>query len=100
MIPQQQRELRGSVFAHAVNTGFRIALINKPGCPPPIDTFIPQHRVGGLTNQTCALRTPANTPGALNNVAVPGATLLSPTGTGPWSGHARQKRAHHPDTRR
>ena len=32
---------------------------------------------------TCALRNPAVTPGALNNVAVPGATSLSPTGAVP-----------------
>jgi lysophospholipase L1-like esterase len=78
-----QNQSYAVLFAHAVNTGFRIALLNKPGCPPPIDTFVPQHRVGGLTNQTCQLRTPANTPGALNNVAVPGATSLSPTGAVP-----------------
>jgi hypothetical protein len=71
------------LFAHAVNTGFRVALINRPGCPPPLDNFLPPHRVGGLTSHDCALRTPANTPGALNNLAVPGATSLSPTGAVP-----------------
>jgi hypothetical protein len=71
------------LFAHSVNTGFRVALLNRPGCPPPIDNFVTQHRVGGLTSGNCALRTPTGTPGALNNVAVPGATSLSPTGAVP-----------------
>jgi lysophospholipase L1-like esterase len=66
------------LFAHAVNTGFRVPLLNKPGCPPPVDNFLTQHRVGGGSDVTCALRNPATTPGALNNVAVPGATSLSP----------------------
>jgi lysophospholipase L1-like esterase len=71
------------LIAHAANTGFRIPVINRPGCPPPVDNFVTQHRVGGLTGGDCALRTPAPTPGALNNVAVPGATSLSPTGAVP-----------------
>lgn len=71
------------LFAHAVNTGFRVPLLTKPGCPPPVDNFLTQHRLGGGTDGTCALRTPAATPGALNNLAVPGATSLSPTGAVP-----------------
>jgi lysophospholipase L1-like esterase len=71
------------LMAHAMNTGFRIPLLNRPGCPPPVDNFLTQHRVGGGTDVTCALRNPAATPGALNNVAVPGATSLSPTATVP-----------------
>jgi lysophospholipase L1-like esterase len=71
------------LFAHAVNTGFRVPLLTKPGCPPPVDNFLTQHRLGGGSAGTCALRTPAATPGALNNVAVPGATSLSPTGAIP-----------------
>ncbi|HSU94854.1 MAG TPA: hypothetical protein VLI43_14195 [Gemmatimonadaceae bacterium] len=71
------------LIARAANTGFRIPLLNRPGCPPPIDNFLTQHRVGGLTAKDCALRTPTPTPGALNNVAVPDATSLSPTGAVP-----------------
>src|SRR5665213_2474545 len=80
-----QRQSYAVLFAQAVNTPFRIPLLNRPGCPPPIDNFLTQHRVGGGSDVTCALRTPASTPGPLNNVAVPGATSLSPTGsvTGP-----------------
>ena len=71
------------LIARAANTGFRIPLLNRPGCPPPIDNFLTQHRVGGLTGHDCALRNPAPTPGALNDVAVPDATSLSPTGAVP-----------------
>ena len=78
-----QRQSYAVLFAQAVNTPFRIPLLNRPGCPPPIDNFLTQHRVGDGTETTCALRDPARTPGPLNNVAVPGATSLSPTGTIP-----------------
>jgi len=78
-----QNQSYAVLIAHAVNTDFRIPLLNRPGCPPPVDNLLTQHRVGGGTAASCALRTPANTPGALNNVAVPGATSLSPTGAVP-----------------
>jgi GDSL-like lipase/acylhydrolase family protein len=78
-----QRQSYAVLIAQAAGTGFRIPLLNRPGCPPPIDNFLTQHRVGGLTAESCALRTPTPTPGALNNVAVPGATSLSPTGAVP-----------------
>jgi len=71
------------LFAHAVNTGFRIPLLNKPGCPPPVDNFLTQHRLGGGSDVTCALRNQPATPGFTNNLAVPGATSLSPTGAIP-----------------
>src|SRR4051812_2313632 len=38
------------LMARAMNTDFRVALLNKPGCPPPVDNFLTQHRVGGLTS--------------------------------------------------
>lgn len=78
-----QKQSYAVLIAQAANTGFRIPLLNRPGCPPPVDNFLTQHRVGGLTAGDCALRTPTPTPGALNNVAVPGATSLSPTGAVP-----------------
>jgi hypothetical protein len=71
------------LFARAVHTDFRVATLNMPGCPPPVDNFNTQHRVGGGTSTTCALRSPTSTPGALNSLAVPGATSLSPTGAVP-----------------
>ncbi|HMA04257.1 MAG: SGNH/GDSL hydrolase family protein [Gemmatimonas sp.] len=78
-----QNQSYAVLIARAANTGFRIPLLNRPGCPPPVDNLLTQHRVGGGTASSCALRTPASTPGALNNVAVPGATSLSPTGAVP-----------------
>ena len=78
-----QRQSYAVLFAQAVNTPFRIPLLNRPGCPPPIDNFVTQHRVGGGTDGSCSFRIPAETPGPLNNVAVPGATSLSPTGAVP-----------------
>ena len=78
-----QKQSYAVLFAQQVNTNFRIPLLNKPGCPPPIDNFVTQHRLGGGTAGTCALRQPAVTPGTLNNLAVPGATSLSPTATIP-----------------
>lgn len=78
-----QKESYAVLIARAAHTGFRIPLLNKPGCPPPVDNLLTQHRVGGGTAASCALRMPTNTPGALNNVAVPGATSLSPTGAVP-----------------
>jgi lysophospholipase L1-like esterase len=78
-----QRQSYAVLFANAVHTSFRIPLLNQPGCPPPVDNFATQHRLGGLTSTDCALREPALTPGPINNVAVPGATSLSPTATVP-----------------
>ncbi|MEP6990856.1 MAG: SGNH/GDSL hydrolase family protein [bacterium] len=75
-----QHQSYAVLFAKQVHTDFRIPLLNMPGCPPPIDNFNTQHRVGGGTSTTCAFRVPAATPGAFNNVAVPDATSLSPTG--------------------
>jgi lysophospholipase L1-like esterase len=71
------------LIARAANTDFRVPLLNRPGCPPPVDNLLTHQRVRGLTAGDCALRTPAPTPGALNNLAVPGATSLSPTGAVP-----------------
>jgi lysophospholipase L1-like esterase len=71
------------LFARAMNTGFRVPLLNKPGCPPPVDNFVTQHRLGGGSATTCALRNQPTTPGFTNNLAVPGATSLSPTGAIP-----------------
>ncbi|MEO7039506.1 MAG: SGNH/GDSL hydrolase family protein [Gemmatimonadaceae bacterium] len=75
------------LFAKQVHTDFRIPLLAMPGCPPPVENLLTQTRVGGGSATTCAFREPAATPGPFNNVAVPGATSLSPTGavTGPDS---------------
>jgi lysophospholipase L1-like esterase len=78
-----QRQSYAVLFAAAVNTHFRIPLLNKPGCPPPIANFVTQEVLGGATAPPCSLRETEATPGPINNVAVPGATSLSPTATVP-----------------
>jgi lysophospholipase L1-like esterase len=78
-----QRQSYAVLFARQVNTNFRIPLLNKPGCPPPIANFVTQELVGGPGAPPCALRANEATPGPINNVAVPGATSLSPTGAVP-----------------
>ncbi len=78
-----QRQSYAVLFAQQVHTNFRIPLLNKPGCPPPIANFVTQELVGGAAPESCALRQVEATPGPINNVAVPGATSLSPTATVP-----------------
>ncbi len=78
-----QRQSYAVLIAAAANTHFRIPLLNKPGCPPPITNVVTQERVGGEAAPPCALRATEATPGPINNVAVPGATSLSPTATVP-----------------
>src|SRR5512140_714646 len=60
-----QNQSYAVLIARAANTGFRIPLLNRPGCPPPVDNLLTQHRVGGGTASSCALRTPASTPDTL-----------------------------------
>jgi lysophospholipase L1-like esterase len=78
-----QRQSYAVLFAQAVNTNFRIPLLNKPGCPPPIANFVTQELVGDAAPGSCAFRQVEKTPGPINNVAVPGATSLSPAGAVP-----------------
>src|SRR3989442_5225191 len=72
------------LLSRQMATPFFVPLMNKPGCAPPIDTVfrasgVP-HRLGGGTSTTCALReTQAVPPPYLNNVAVPGASVLDGT---------------------
>jgi lysophospholipase L1-like esterase len=102
-----QRESYAVLLAHAMGTRFALPLLAEPGCPPPIDNFQTQHRVGGGTSTTCALRVPTSITGIINNVAVPGATSVDPTATtSPASntltqlilgGESQAKRAHEAD---
>jgi len=72
------------LLSRQMATPFFVPLMNKPGCAPPIDTVfrasgVP-HRLGGGTSTTCALRkAQAVPPPYLNNVAVPGASVLDGT---------------------
>ena len=63
------------------SASYNYARLQRPGCPPPVVNFTTGARLqigmqaGGST--FCALR--SNTERTLNNVAVPGATVLDPT---------------------
>lgn len=59
--------------------------LNPPGCPPPLDTLLTQHRVLGGTSSTCVLRTATIRP-YLSNVAVPNAETIDLTVNGPAPG--------------
>ena len=54
-----------------MNTRFAYASLVNPGCPPPVNNFQTQSRVGGegVTGQTCLLRNPASVTEVLNSVA-------------------------------
>lgn len=66
------------LFAKAANTRFAIPALNMPGCPPPIDNFLTQSRVGGGTDMDCNLRNIGSVTYAINNLAVPGAASIDP----------------------
>lgn len=68
-----------SLLAHAMKTRYAYASLANPGCPPPVVNFQTQARLAGGTGTTCALRTQSSITTALNNVAVPGATVADPT---------------------
>lgn len=74
-----QRQAYPVLLARKANVVFNVPLLNKPGCPPPFVAPLGQGgRVGGGTAGTCALRrTPVS--GAIQNLAVPGATVGSIT---------------------
>src|SRR5689334_1025771 len=73
-----------NLLAGRMQTPFFMPLMNRPGCPPPIDTLFrasgTPHRVGGGTGSTCALRKPQPVPPPyINDVAVPGAEVMDGT---------------------
>ncbi|MGH7664381.1 MAG: SGNH/GDSL hydrolase family protein [Gemmatimonadaceae bacterium] len=74
-----QRESYAFLLADQVNTRFAYPSLVFPGCPPPIENFVTQARVGGPGAPPCSLRDPVSVTDILNNVAVPGATALDPT---------------------
>ena len=64
------------LLATQMGTRFAYPSLTKPGCPPPVNDFNAQTRVGGGSSSTCVLR--GNSVSILNNVAVPGATTFDP----------------------
>lgn len=78
-----QRQSYAYLLAQMMGTRFAVPSLAAPGCPPPIDNFNTQHRLGGGTPTTCALRSEPGGVAVINDVAVPGANavdLTSPTG--------------------
>lgn len=76
-----QKRSYAVLLATQMGTRFAYPSLAMPGCPPPIDTFTTQHRVTlkgqpASTSGTCLLR--ANSTQIINNVAVPGATVIDP----------------------
>ena len=72
------------LLAKQMHTPFFMPLMNRPGCPPPIDTLFrasgTPHRVGGGTGTTCALRRAQPIPPPyISDVAVPGALAIDGT---------------------
>lgn len=76
------------LLAQQMGTPFTIPGLRDPGCPPPIVNFLTGARLDtppGITAQ-CSFRSDVTGSAVINNVAVPGATVLDPTspvGSGP-----------------
>jgi lysophospholipase L1-like esterase len=69
-----QRQSYPAMLAEQMGTEIGLPLLRAPGCPPPFTDILTGQRVGGGTDDTCALRsTPV--PEQLHNVAVPGAEV-------------------------
>ena len=75
-----QRQSYAQLLAKQMGTQFNYPSLKGVGCPPPIDNFTTQHRVGGGTSSTCALRDSTQF-AIINNVAVPGAASIDLTST-------------------
>ena len=73
-----QRESYAQLLAKQMGTQFNYPSLKGLGCPPPIDTFTTQHRLGGKTSGDCSLRDSTQF-AIINNVAVPGASSIDLT---------------------
>jgi lysophospholipase L1-like esterase len=68
------------LLANRMGSPFFVPYMNRPGCPPPYTNVYAQTRVLPAVPNNCALRrSQAVPPPFISNVAVPGATVLSPT---------------------
>lgn len=70
-----QRQSYAFLLAQRAGSPYYYASLNDPGCPAPFDVNTTQHRVGGGSSTSCALRAPTQLPW-LSNVAVPGARVV------------------------
>ena len=74
-----QQQAYPRLLAIQMGTPYRYASLNAPGCPPPVNNFQTQARVGtGSTGTTCLVRSAASVTDVLNNVGVPDARVLDP----------------------
>ncbi|MGI9091292.1 MAG: SGNH/GDSL hydrolase family protein [Gemmatimonadaceae bacterium] len=80
IVDSTQRQSYAGLLASAMNTRYVYPSLVFPGCPPPVVNFQTQARLGGTTAPPCALRDTASVSTVLNNVAVPGALAVDPTG--------------------
>src|SRR5215831_10662890 len=75
-----QRQSYALLLARSMHTRYAFPSLTMPGCPPPINNFLTQSRVGtSTTSTTCLLRNPGSVTAALNNVAVPGIASANPS---------------------
>ena len=67
------------LLANRMGSPFFVPFMNRPGCPPPFTNLYTQSRVQPPVPNNCALRrAQAVPPPFISNVAVPGATAISP----------------------
>jgi phospholipase/lecithinase/hemolysin len=74
-----QTQSYARLVAQQMHTGYVYPRLAGFGCPPPVNNFLTQARVGAGTSTSCSLRDAATTLLIQNNVAVPGATSADPT---------------------
>jgi lysophospholipase L1-like esterase len=74
-----QQQAYPRLLANQMGTPYRYPSLVAPGCPPPVNNFQTQTRVGtGSTGTTCLVRSAASVTDVLNNVGVPDARVLDP----------------------
>src|SRR4051812_13531298 len=77
-----QQQAYPRLLSIQMGTGYKYPSLVSPGCPPPVNNFQTQARVGvgttPSTPTTCALRSPASVTDVLNDVGVPDARVLDP----------------------
>jgi lysophospholipase L1-like esterase len=74
-----QQQAYPRLLAIQMGTPYQYASLVAPGCPPPVNNFQTQARVGtGSTATTCLVRSTASVTDVLNNVGVPDARVLDP----------------------
>src|SRR5215831_9696447 len=75
-----QKQSYALLLARSMHTRYAFPSLTMPGCPPPINNFLTQSRVGtSSTSTTCFLRNLSSVTTALNNVAVPGIASANPS---------------------